>query len=312
MRLVTNHTSRTYLALRAAAERLGGEVRPLSAFTDVDDLARWDPHGALVFLYGWPEAAEESVDLLKGLGIPVAVWQLDDPYYFSDPKLHDLTVRVARRADLYLSHTRQLDGEYAALGVRVRYLPSAAKVFPGVEALVAPPPADEECLRDWAFVGTLTEARRDFLDAVIRQLPEGLVGEAFINVEPLDALRIYRTTRVSLSFSTASEGGARPSEGLTERTWDVPLVGGFLLQDERPYLGEHFELGLEATTFASAGECADRLVHFCRDLIGRRAIAERAQRRVLREHLMEHRLARILDAFRELAGHPMEGSACRI
>jgi Glycosyl transferases group 1 len=300
-RLLTNHPSNTFLALRRAARSMGGEVRALTEIQSVEELEHWNAHGAIVFLYGWPETAAATVELLRELRIPVAVWQVDDPHFFSDPKLHDVTLRVARRADLYFSHTRQLDQDYAKLGVRVHYLPTSAKVFPGVEELIRPPLPDEACERDWSFVGTLSDARCAFLDALKMQLPAHLRGTIHTGIPSLEALRIYRSSRVLVGFGTASEGATVPSLALTERTWDVPLVGGFLLQDDRPYLGEHFTLGEEVVTFSHVEDCARKIAYYCQNADARRAMAARAQARVLREHLTEHRLEVILARLRALA-----------
>lgn len=298
MRLVTNVASDVFGALRAAADRMGGELRALALFESTDELVRWRPDGAVVFLYGWPDAAAETVDLLQGIGVPVAVWQVDDPHFFLDPKLHDVTIRAARTADVYFSHTRQLDEEYRAAGVEVHYLPTAAKLVPDAEELVRLPLPDDHCELDYSFVGTLTVPRRAFLERLASLLPPGFKGRMFTKASPLEALRIYRTTRVSLSFGTASDGEDLPSVALTERTWDVPLVGGFLLQDDRPYLAEHFVPGEESATYRDVEDCAKKLVHFREHPAERREIAARAQQRVLREHLMEQRLQVIVAGLR--------------
>jgi spore maturation protein CgeB len=292
--LLTNHSSPTGLALRAAARHLHCDLRALAEFPTDTALRAFAPRGALVFIYGAPEAAEAAVDRLQALDVPVAVWQVDDPQYFRSAELRDLTFRVARKADVYFSHTDQLTDAYRAHGIAVTYLPTGARELPGTDHLIAHPAPEDELEHDWAFVGTLNDARRGFLETLAQRLPKTLCGRVATDVTLDEAYRIYRRSKVTLALPPVSETAAEPSWALTERSWEVPLVGGFLLQDERRHLAQHFGLGTEAVTYASVEDCAAKVVRFVEDDRERRAIATRAQDRVWCEHLLRHRLLMIV------------------
>lgn len=291
--LVTNFRSPTAASLRRAAWRAGGDVVVLDEVRDLG--ARNGVLGGLVFMYGYPEEAERQLTLLQAHGLPVALWQVDDPHYFRRADLGPITRRLARRADVYFSHTLELREEYAALGVTVEYLPTAAREVPGAEALVGPPPAEEEYERDYVFVGTPSKPRQAAFRGLQGLLP-GLRGELVSGVPLVEALRLSRTSRVSLYLGVKSEpDGAPDGWGLSERSWEVPLVGGLLVQEDRRHLHDHFRVGEDAVAFRTIEECAEHVAWLCARQDERRAIAARAHARVLAEHRMDQRLARVIE-----------------
>lgn len=301
-RLLTNFRSPTCAALQEAGRRLGGEVLALDDLADLQAIRTWNPLGALVFMYGSPHQAEATVDLLQRLSIPVAVWQVDDPGYLRREELRDVTIRIARKCDLYFSHTTELQAEYASLGIALEYLPTGARRLLGAEALCGPPPRDAELDLDYVFVCTVSPERRAALSRLQAILPDSLRGGVVTGVDPVEALRLQRHARVSLFLGAhTGTGGIPDGWGLSERSWEVPLVGGLLLQEDRVHMREHFRPGFDAVAFQSLEECAERLIWLCRHPQERRAIAERAQARVLREHMLEHRLVRIIDRLRAVA-----------
>lgn len=307
MRLVTNFATGALPALQWEAHLAGAELRSLVELEDLDALRAYAPRGALVFVYGFPESAERSIDLLQGAGVPVAVWQVDDPQFFRSEKLHATTIRIARKAELSYSHTLELADEYARLGVQVRYLATGGETRPDMRPL-EPPPEDELEL-DYAFVGGISPARARFLDELTRLLPGTLKGRVFTSVEPEACAHVYRHTRVNLAYGSLSDFGDAKSWGLTQRSWQVPLVGGFLLQDDRRHLTDHFQLGVDAESFTDVRECAEKIVHFCREPERRRAIAVAAQRRVWEGNLLAHRIEQVTADLAAFASAPPLSSA---
>ena len=297
--LVTNFRSPTFLALREAARRLGGDVHALPDLPGRETLRQGCFLGALVFMYGDPPLAEAAADLFREAGLPVALWQVDDPGYLHRPELREVTLRLARRCDLYFSHTRELDHEYAALGVKVEYLPTGARRLPGGDRLYAPPPPEDELSLDYVFVATPSAERRGRFHTLRELLPSHLRGGMIGGVEPLEALRLQRFARVSLFLGAHTGADGRPDGwGLSERSWEVPLVGGLLVQEDRKHLREHFLPGVDAVAFQGLAGCAELVARLCARPEERRAIAALAQQRVLREHMLEHRLARIVERLR--------------
>ena len=306
--LITNFRSPTFLALEEAAPRIGGRVSALPDLDGVAALRERAPLGALVFMYGSPLLAESAIDLFRSEGIPVAVWQVDDPGYLHRPELREVTIRVARKADVYFSHTLELEEEYAALGVRVEYLPTAARRLPGSERMCAPPPRDEELRLDYAFMATASPERRRAWRRLKELLPDRLRGRFVSRFDPVEGLHHQRYARVSLYLGAHTGTGGRPDGwGLSERSWEVPLVGGLLLQEDRRHLRDHFQPGVDpdvssAVAFESLEECAEKIVWLCEHPMERRAITTRAQARVVEQHMLEHRLARIAERLRAVRG----------
>lgn len=301
--LITNFRSWSSFALEEAATRIGGRVTALSDLEGVEALRERAPLGAVVFMYGSPLQAECAVDLFRRERIPVAVWQVDDPGYLHRPELREVTIRVAQKADVYFSHTLELEEEYAALGVRVEYLPTAARRFPGGEQLCAPPAREGELGLEYVFVATSTPERRRAFAFLQELLPARLRGGFVSGLEPVSALRLQRFARVSLYLGAHTGTGERPDGwGLSERSWEVPLVGGLLLQEDRKHLRDHFQPDIDAVVFKSLEECASKLVWLCDHPEERRVIAARAQARVQEQHMLEHRLARIVARLRAVRG----------
>lgn len=303
MRLVTNVRSNTCQALEVAAQRLGSELRSLFDFETEADLVAFAPEGAIVFLYGWPKAAEKTVEFLRGLGVPIAAWQVDDPHFLRSTDLREVTLRIARRSTLYFSHTSELDREYKSEGVSVHYLPTGARVLPGTESLVAPPLEDTQNELDYTFVGTPSERREEFLRELARRLGNRFRSGVVSGVPLREAYKIYRTSRINLFIGGQAETGEETlaAWGLTERSWEVPLVGGFLLQEDRRHLRDHFAPGDDAVTFTSLEECAEKIEHYLANPTERIAIARRAHERILGEHLMEHRLSHLVRCLKRAA-----------
>jgi glycosyltransferase involved in cell wall biosynthesis len=299
MRLLSNFCSETFFALREAGRELGHDIRLLGDFTTRVALDAFAPEGAIVFIYGDPSGAEESIDLLCEIGIPVAVWHVDDPHYFRSPALHDRLLRTARKATLFYAHTRQLESEYARLGISLRYLPTAARWLSSLGGFQARPAERESPPLDYSFVGTLTPERAAFLDGLRVRLDGSLKAQVFEGIPLREALAVYGRTRVNLAFGSTTDSATERSWAVTERSFEVPLMGGFLLQDERKQLEELFRPG-EVVTFSDVDDCARKIEYFLAHEAERRAIADRAEARVRAEHLVAHRLTEIAHELGEL------------
>jgi spore maturation protein CgeB len=290
VRIVTNFRSPTATALAAAAVTLGHEMRCLDEFPSKEALAAYAPTAALVFMYGFPEAALAAIRSLKSLGIRVAVWQIDDPHYFRAPELHGITAEIARACDVYYTHTHELDDEYRRLGAPARVLPIGARVVPSCAKWTGSLPEDSELTHDVTFCGSLTDRRKRMLATLRDLLPPRVQLDVVSGVPFETTFEVYRRSRISLSLGASYEHVYPTQWAVTERTWEVPLVGGFLLQPDRRDLHEYFEVGSDAETFGDLEDCACKVVHYLAHSAKRREIARRAQRTVVERHLFTHRL----------------------
>ena len=114
---------------------------------------------------------------------------------------------------------------------------------------------------------------------------------------------VYGRCGVNLSVSHVQNVNS-----VTQRHFDVPACGGFLLSDWRACMGDLFDVGEELVAFHSFEEARALAERYVGDGAERRRIAERARRRVLAEHTYVHRveaLARlVLERWPEVAARP--------
>jgi len=78
------------------------------------------------------------------------------------------------------------------------------------------------------------------------------------------------------------------------RVFDIPAANGFLLTDWREGLAELFDSDDEIVFYKSIDEMNDKINFYLRNADLREKITNNAKKRILSEHLLEHRLERIL------------------
>ncbi|UCH09979.1 MAG: glycosyltransferase [Fidelibacterota bacterium] len=106
---------------------------------------------------------------------------------------------------------------------------------------------------------------------------------------------VYHQSAVNLSFTTLQQETA-----LNQRYYDVPLCGGFLLGEWQEALADQFDLDTEVVTFRTDDELRDKASYYLSHPTDRESFIQRARDRVLKEHLMEHRVENMLDAVRSV------------
>jgi spore maturation protein CgeB len=208
--------------------------------------------------------------------------------------------------DVYASHSMQGAGRFAR---RSLYCPNAAR-----EAVYRVEAAQLQAMRDpaayaWdvSFFGN-TDAlryreharRAEFLHVLRGRLESLGLKVLFRDSAGLDEagqLEIVRQSRINLSTVAACDAGAEASWGLPERCYGVPAAGGFLLSDRRRHAPEDFAED-ERAEYDGPDDCVEKIRHYLAHFGEARAIAERAQARVAREHGYRHRAQRLLDCAR--------------
>lgn len=83
--------------------------------------------------------------------------------------------------------------------------------------------------------------------------------------------------------------------GLNMRTFDAPVCGCVVLNDDLGDLERCFEIGNEILVYRNAEELDDLVSRIMSDELFRKAIATAGRKRVLAEHLYEHRISSILN-----------------
>lgn len=97
----------------------------------------------------------------------------------------------------------------------------------------------------------------------------------------------YRHCVVNVNFTSIQMPAA-----VNQRVFDCPAAGGFLLTDAQSDICRLFDKD-EVATFATLGECREKLQFFMNESTARREILEAARKRILGEHTYVQRLRAI-------------------
>lgn len=211
----------------------------------------------------------------------------------------------------------RMDGFVDQTGVRFATVPLAA------DRTLLPVQASPDFAADVAYVGTwlpdkdqffreaLAPLRRDFdvriygQDWTRLERLAGLIqrGGQYFNIPGLrslqkprlgfrDELTIYRSARVSVNVH---ESYQREAGGdCNERTFKIPLAGGFEVTDDVSCLRRYFEPDVELVIATSAADWREKVIHFLRHPEERQPIIDAGQRRVLRDHTYHNRADQLL------------------
>lgn len=111
----------------------------------------------------------------------------------------------------------------------------------------------------------------------------------------LETPNVYRNSCINLSLTTFQQETA-----LNQRLFDVPLCNGFVLTDWKESLADHFQLDTEVIYFENDADLIEKVRYYLRKQAARDSIIQKARERILREHLMEHRVTAILETIRNV------------
>lgn len=170
--------------------------------------------------------------------------------------------------------------------------------------------AFDEHERRHAEILIFVEGTRRLREALLSALtPEGVVARGDVGWAavtphtgpPVDYARElpahYRACPVNLNCTSIQMAAA-----VNQRVFDCAAAGGFLLTDAQPSLDALFDLPRECATFATPGECHEKLRHYLANPQARVDIASRARARVLGEHTYRHRLQEMAKMLRQRFG----------
>lgn len=110
-----------------------------------------------------------------------------------------------------------------------------------------------------------------------------------------DLPKVYNGSKINLNITMA-----QMKEAINQRVYDVSACGGFVLSDFRPDLERLFELGKEVVCYQNIKELKALCDHFLSHPREREEMADRAQKRVLREHTYMVRMDEALRIMREV------------
>jgi spore maturation protein CgeB len=135
---------------------------------------------------------------------------------------------------------------------------------------------------EWSFKlwGNEWEGAKDLVQVIQR-------GGARIDTET--CMKVFNATAVNLNLhSCGGDDLDARADFVNPRTFELAACGAFQLVDDRSLMPDLFADG-EVVRFKQAGDVPGLIKRWLKDEPGRRAVAEAARARVLREHTYRHR-----------------------
>ena len=106
-----------------------------------------------------------------------------------------------------------------------------------------------------------------------------------------EVFKLYRLSTVNFACSSVQMAGA-----VTQRVFDVPASGGFVITDSRRQLEDLFEMGKEVVCYESTDEIGGLIEWYLEDEAGRNNVIKAARRRIASEHTYVHRMQTLIEA----------------
>jgi len=156
--------------------------------------------------------------------------------------------------------------------------------------------------------------RRDFVVAVSEHFKDRFVcfgdgdWEHFIRKSRVSAEACYYTTLYKCYTATKVNLNINRIQirtSFTQRVFDCAACGAFLLTDKRELNSSYFSIDgsdQELVEFTSLNDCIDKTEHFITHEDERKAIAQRAQKKVLELHTYDNRIISILAICKDVWG----------
>ena len=307
MKFIVNY--RNFVPIRDALESVGYAV--YENLWNPSDEHLQDCEGYLIDMYGAMKRPWDTLRLkarLRRRHIPLIGWNRDSPWNNGARRRRLWWFKKLRVLDIYMAHSLQ---GAAAFSSNPYYLPNAAWIsrYNLAGRTLEDLRVTQNYRHDVSFVGNLNAQkypeftdRAAFFAELARRLEALGISTHFqhgMAMPHADQVEIIQRSRINLNFSAACDDGPEKSWGLPERCYGVPACGGFLLSDTRGHAKDDFLPGEEWMDYENLDDCVGKIRHYLARFGTARDIAERAHRRVIRDHTYVHRARSIVAAVRE-------------
>ena len=280
-------------SLRYELRRARDKVKPWRAQLQEDILtavskAHSERPIDLCFVYGsYIELAPETLKAIRGIGIPVALWWLDEKHAFwgDSEDTPGGQEPLIGSADVHVTNSLEAVRWYMAEGIAAYFMPQ------GIDTDFYSPRNVEKDI-PVSFVGQAYGYRHDFI-RFLREagIPVQCFGRGW-EQEADDAIDIFRRTRINLGL-----GGTGWSPRLTcikGRDFEVSSTGGLYLTTYNPELIHLFEIGREILCYWNEIDCVEQIRYYLDRTEEVERIARAGRTRCLREHTWTHRFVGLL------------------
>lgn len=257
---------------------------------------------------------------------PLSRWRVTE-----SPSIADMPERITLMAsgcygDIYFNACEQGDPRMEGFAKVIGYQPRTLLL--AADALVLFPHFEAAFQADLSFVGTCLPEKRHFFDDVffpcakrhrVRAFGqdwtpwERMVGllqrtGQYYNLPVLkrlqkpplllaDEQKIYSSSLISVNVH---EGYQRQYGDLNERTFKIPLAGGFEIIDAVLTITKYFLEDKEIVVAHSDADWREKIEHYLANPEKRGPIIQAGRQRVLKEHTYHHRVATMLQWYGEL------------
>jgi hypothetical protein len=241
---------------------------------------------------------------------PTALWY-QDPQWYRDAQLPEIahTVAVGRLVGTFF--VTGFEGEWRAMGLNAKLLPSAA------DRDISPVPADPRFAADVAFIGTgpgvqhggagFAPERADFLATVAARLGSGVRVRAWGSGWEAYAQRIewggrpvFGRDLSGVCSSSAIVLGINPARAVgatyysSDRIWMMMLGGGFYLGHRSPGLDHMVRDGEHCAWYADAEECTAKARYYLTHAVERARVRTAGEAQVRAHHTFDQRIRYLL------------------
>jgi len=295
-----------------ALSQLVSELILSTPETMLEVAARERPGAVLVMngLHVFPGNHLDQISEIRNMGIPTAIWFVDDPYFTEDTSV------ICRFYDHVFTHELGCVDFYRSLGAAsVHYLPLG--VNPN---MFFPRRTGPKYDYDIVFIGNAFFNRTELFDRLAPFLcrKKTLIAGGFWErlttydklspfishgfIPPGETANYYSGAKLVINIHRPWEAGQDnrntyrlPSRSINPRTYEISACGTMQLTDVREDLGNYYNPGSDLATFGSAEELQAKIEYYLGHEQERRNFAVKGLHTTLRNHTYMSRLPRLLD-----------------
>ena len=278
----------------------------------LETAARELPGAVLVMngLHVFPENHLDQISEIRSMGIPTAIWFVDDPYFSEDTSV------ICKHYDHVLTHEMGCLEFYRSLGAgSVHYLPLCVN-----PQMFYPRRTGPQYQHDIVFIGNAFFNRTELFDrlAPFLSLKKTLIAGGFWErlttydkmspfissgfIPPEETANYYSGAKLVINIHRPWEAGQDnrnsfqlPSRSINPRTYEISACGTMQLTDVREDLGNFYRPGYDLDTFGSAEELQFKIEYYLKHEKERRLFALRGLHTTLKNHTFTARLPQLLD-----------------
>lgn len=233
-----------------------------------------------------------------------------------------------RLGDMYFSvlepEDERMNGFYRNTGKKYHTIPLAAD-----KTLIKYAKYNEDFSSEIAFIGTYHPGKKKLFETYLYPLQKKynlkLYGQDWTRVERVmgflqksgqyfgipyldsvqkpklhieDEARIYASSKISINLHSSYQ--RKYGGDCNERTFKIPLYGGFEITDDVACIHKYFKVGKEIIIAENTDDWFDKINYYKKNPEKRKSIMGAGEKKVLQEHTYHNRVEQMLKIYKEL------------